>query len=327
MDAHRRFLISCIMLSVFVSAGCVGYMLIEDVGLLEAAYMTIITISTVGFKEVFNLSAGGKVFTMVLVMLGVGSVYYASVSLVTLFVSGELRSAREKLKVQKRINELKDHIVLCGYGRVGGLVAAQLRSESTALVVLDNDPDKIAALEQAGVLCIEGDASEEASLLEAGITRAKTLVATLPRDSDNVYVTLTARGLSEQIFIIARAEATSTEGKLIRAGADRVVCPQVIGAYRISSLVTRPHVVDFVDVAAKGVELEIDEYSVSEDSALAGKSLRDSALRQKVDAMVVAIRCADGRTTFNPAPDEVVQAGDTLIMIGRLNTSTRLAQL
>ena len=195
MDARRRFLISCIMLSVFVSAGCVCYMLIERVGLLEAAYMTIITISTVGFKEVFELSAPGKVFTMFLVMLGVGSVYYASVSLVTLFVGGELRTAREKLKVQKRINELKDHIVLCGYGRMGSLVAEQLRAESAALVVLDNDPDRIAALERTGMLCIEADASEEASLLEAGITRARALVATLPRDSDNVYVTLTARGL------------------------------------------------------------------------------------------------------------------------------------
>ncbi len=164
-------------------------------------------------------------------------------------------------------------------------------------------------------------------MLEAGITRAKTLVATLPRDSDNVYVALTARGLREDLFVIARAESTATEGKLLRAGADRVVCPQVIGAYRISSLVTRPNVVDFVDVAAKGIEFEIDEYCIGADSVLVGKSLRDSTLRQKVDAIVVAIKRVDGQTAFNPSPEEVVQVGDTLILIGRLNTSSRLAQL
>ena len=327
MDARHRFLISCIMLSVFVSAGCVGYMLIEQVGLLEAAYMTIITISTVGFKEVFELSAAGKVFTMFLVMLGVGSVYYASVSLVTLFVGGELRSAREKLKVQRRINEMKGHVVVCGYGRVGKLVADQLRAAQEPLVIIDNDLEKITALESEGLLYVKGDASEEHTLLEAGISRAKTLVATLPRDSDNVFVVLTARGLQQSLFVIAWAESTATEGKLMRAGADRVVCPQVIGAYRISSLVTRPNVVDFVDVAAEGVEFEIDEYRIGADSALAGKSLRDCALRQKVDAMVVAIKRVDGQTTFNPAAEEVVQIGDTLILIGRLDTSSRLAEL
>jgi voltage-gated potassium channel len=326
MDARRRFVISLCLLLGFLLIGTVGYMIIEGVGPLRAAYVTVVTISTVG-SEHFDPSDAGRVFTMFLILSGVGSVYYASVSLVTLLVSGELRSAREKLKVEKRINELKNHVIVCGYGRVGSLVADQLRTEGARFVVVDNDPEKIAAIEPEGLLYVKGDASEETTLLEAGIARADTLVATLPRDSDNVYVALTARGLKKDLLIIARAESTTTERKLLRAGADRVVCPQVIGAYRISSLVTRPNVVDFVDVAAKGVEFEIDEYRIGEGSTLAGKSLRDSALRQKVDAMVVAIKHSDGRTTFNPSAEEVVQVDDTLIVIGRLDTSSRLAEL
>jgi voltage-gated potassium channel len=218
-------------------------------------------------------------------------------------------------------------VIVCGYGRMGQLVADQLQADDRGVVIIDNNPDRLAAMEEAGLPAVGGDAAEEATLLEAGIARARCLVATLPRDSDNVFVVLTAKGLRQDLFIIARAESTTTEGKLLRAGADRVVCPQVIGAHRISSLITRPSVVDFVDVAAQGVELEIDEYKVGDDSPLAGKSLRDSALRQKVDAIVVAITRADGRTIFSPSADEVVHTGDTLILIGRLHTSGRLSQL
>lgn len=326
MDARRRFIISLCLMLGFILIGTIGYMIIEDVGPLRAAYVTVVTISTVG-SEHFAPSDSERVFTMFLILAGVGSVYYASVSLVTLLVSGELRSAREKLKVQKRVNELKNHIIVCGYGRMGKLVADQLHAERASVVVIDNDPEKISEIEADGRLYVKGDACEETTLLEAGITHAKTLVATLPRDSDNVYVVLTARGLHNDLFLIARAESTATEAKMMRAGADRVVCPQVIGAYRISSLVTRPHVVDFVDVAAKGVELEIDEYHVDKDSVLVDTSLRDSALRQKVDAMVVAVRRPDGQTTFNPSADVIVRSGDTLILIGRLGTSNRLAEL
>lgn len=326
MDARRRFAISLCLLFGFILIGTIGYMIIEDVGPLRAAYVTVVTISTVG-SEHFNPSDAERVFTMFLILAGVGSVYYSSVSLVTLLVSGELRSAREKLKVQKRINELKNHVIVCGHGRMGSLVADQLHAEGAHFVVIEKDPEKIAAIESEGRLSVKGDASEESTLVEAGIARADTLVATLPRDSDNVYVALTARGLKEDLLIIARAESTTTEIKLLRAGADRVVCPQVIGAHRISSLVTRPNVVDFVDVAAKGLEFEIDEYRIGEGSALAGKSLRDSALRQQVDAMVVAIKRSDGQTTFNPSADEICDVGDTLIVIGRLDTSSRLAKL
>ena len=327
MDARRRFVISLYLLVGFLIVGTVGYVVIEGTAPLEAAYVTIMTVFSSMGSESLDLSTAGQVFTMFLIIAGVGSVYYASVSLVTLFVSGELRSAREKVKVQKQINNLKNHVIVCGYGRMGKLVADQLRTEGTRFVVVDNDAEKISAIEPEGLLHVKGDASEETTLIEAGIARAVTLVATLPRDSDNLYMALTARGLKKDLLIIARAESTTTEAKLLRAGADRVVCPQVIGAYRISSLVTRPNVVDFVDVAVKGVEFEIDEYRVAEGSTLAGKSLRDSALRQKVDAMVVAIKHSDGRTTFNPSADEVVQVDDTLIVIGRLDTSSRLAQL
>jgi len=328
MDSHRRVLVAVALLAGSFLCGTVGYMMIEGMSFDDAAYMTVITISTVGYKEVLQLSPVGRVFTMGVIMIGVGCMYYASVSLVTFFVGGELRAIREKVKVQKRVNDLKNHIVICGFGRMGRIILNQLiNQQHQNIVLVDNDPEKTSEMEKEGLVFVQGDAEEESTLLKAGIDRAKTLVAVLPKDSDNVYVTLTARELKPDLFIITRAESTSTETKLIRAGADRVVCPQVIGAHRVSNLITKPNVVDFVDVAAQGVEFEITEYQVTSESSLAGQSLRESSIRQKLGAMVVAIKRSDNTSLFNPGPEEQVRAGDTLIMIGQLNMSNQLAGL
>lgn len=328
MDAHRRFYISIGLLVGFFATGILGYMFIEGASLLDAAYMTIITLSTVGYTESVELNTtAGSVFTIVFIMAGVGTVFYASTSLVALFVSGELDASREKIKVKKRINELRGHIVICGFGRMGQSVVEQLPDHLKDVVVIEIDPDRIVELERDGILHLKADASEEASLQEAGIVHAKFLVATLPKDALNVYVTLTARGLNADLMIIARAESNSTESKLLRAGANRVVCPQLIGASRILGLLTRPNVVDFVDVAAQGIELQLDEYLVDHDSPLVGKSLREAQIRQKVDAIVVAIKREVGKDVFNPSADEVLQARDTMILIGKLNTAERLAEL
>ena len=230
--------------------------------------------------------------------------------------------------MQKRINMLKNHIIVCGYSQMSKIMVSQLiKQKRSDLVVIEVDQDKIAELEKEGMLFVKGDASEESTLIESGITRASTLVALLPTDSENVFVSLTARELNPDLFIITRAKSVTTEAKLIRAGANRVVCPQIIGAHRVSQLITKPGVVDFVDVAATGVEFEISEYHVTSESSLSGKTLMESGLRQKADAMVVAIHKSEGGTVFNPKADVVVQEGDTLILIGRLHTSDRMAEL
>ncbi|MCG3137348.1 MAG: Glutathione-regulated potassium-efflux system protein KefC [Phycisphaerae bacterium] len=328
MDARQRFMIALGLLFSFILIGMAGYMLIEKLGPLDALYMSVITIATVGYRELPDpLSPAGQIFTIGLIIFGVGSGYYAFVLLVTLVVGGELKAFRERQKMHKRIAALQGHVLICGYGRVGKMVVEQLQAQKLEFVILDNAPARLAELERAGMLFVQGDASEESALDQAGISRARVLVATLPHDADNVYVVLTARALNPQLLIIARAESTSSEAKLLRAGADRVVCPQIIGAYRIANLITRPSVVDFVDVASQGVEFQVNEYQVSPDSPWAGKSLREAAIRQQLDAIVVAIRKHTGRTLFNPSAQEQLEAGDTLIMIGQLQTADRLSQL
>jgi voltage-gated potassium channel len=328
MNARTRFFSALgVLLSILV-LGTLGYMVIEGASPLDAAYMTVITVSTVGFREtVAPATPLGQAFTMLVIMVGVGSVSFATVSLITLLVSGELQAIVSVSKEQKRVQKLSDHIIVCGFGRMGRLVASQLTDRQRDILIIDVNPERISQAQQEGLLTLRGDASEESTLVDARISHACTLVATLPRDSDNVYVTLTARGLCPHLVIIARAEITATEEKLRRAGADRVVCPQVIGANRISSLVTRPNVVDFVDVASQNAEFEIDEFQVQESSSLVGQSLRDSALRRDINAIVVAIKPGEGDTIFNPPADHVIERGDTLIIVGKPNTSSLLSQL
>ncbi|MCA9242534.1 MAG: potassium channel protein [Phycisphaerales bacterium] len=327
MDAWRRFFLTLAMLLVLSIVGTVGYMIIERASLLNAAYMTVITMSTVGFSETVPLSTAGRVFTMMLIMVGVGAVYYATVVLFSIVVSGELQNVMEASKIKRRVEMLDGHAVICGYGRVGELVARQLGDAGTDFVVIERSEEQVERVLEDGHLYVHGDATEEDTLREAGIERARTLIAVLPDDAANVFVTLTARGLRPDLLIIARAETTTTEGKLLRAGANRVVCPEVIGATRISSLVTRPNVVDFVDIAWRGVDLQLDELVISEKSQLAGKSLRDSGLRERINAIVVAVKRSGAKTVFNPPPDHVLRPGETVIVIGGLGTSEKLASL
>ena len=198
---------------------------------------------------------------------------------------------------------------------MGAAVVRDLRARGVALVVVDHSSDKTSELDEEGILYVLGDATEEETLLRAGLPRAKGLVALLGGDAQNVYVTLTARGLRDRMTIVARAESPGTEAKLRRAGADRVIAPQALGAQRVVNVLTRPHVVDFVELAAKGVDIEMDQYEIAADSPLCGRTLRSSRLRRQTQAMVVAIRHADGRTVYSPDPDEAIREGDILVLL------------
>jgi len=310
-----------------VAVGSAGYMVIEsDRGLspLDAVYMTVITVSTVGYAEMWEPSRAARLWTLGVIVFGIGTVSVAFTSLITVFVGGELRHVREKKKMESKIRSMRGHVILCGYGRMGALAVADLTKRGVRIVVVERSEALAEVLREAGILFITGDATEEETLERAGIASAIALVVALPSDADNVYVTLTARTLNSDLKIVARAEQPATEAKLMRAGASRVVCTQIMGAMRISNLLTRPNVVDLVDMASKGVELEIDEYLLHADSTFAGSTLMDSALREKTGASVVAIKRADGETLFNPGPNATLSAGDTLVFVGPAGVSSRL---
>ncbi len=327
MAPRVRLTISvAVLISVFI-AGTAGYAIIEDQPIFDAAYMAIITISTVGFNEHITLSHAGRLWTIFLIFFGVAGVSLAFTSLITLFISGDIKELVGRRKLQTRIDHLKNHTILCGYGRMGALTASDFKQKGVAFVVIEKNNIACEKLKEENIPYVHGDATEDDVLEAAGLHRAKVLVAALAHDADNVYITLTARGENPHITIIARAEQPSTEPKLKRAGADRVICPHIVGAHKISNIVTQPNVVDFYEVAAAGIELELDEFIIAEGSPLCEKSLRNADIRKAGDAMVVAIKHADGNAEYQPGPEQILHAGDILIMIGRTGVSSRLHDL
>ncbi|MCH7808676.1 MAG: potassium channel protein [Planctomycetes bacterium] len=325
-----RFILAVVALFGVFIVGSIGYILIEaDQNLtpLDAAYMTAITLSTVGYTEVWKLSDAGRLWTIGVIVFGIGTVSVAFTSLIALLVGGELRSHRESKKMEMRLRQMRDHVVLCGYGRMGSLIAKELTRRTVPVAVVELKPERENNLRDAGIPYLIEDATDDKTLRKAGLMHARALVTVLPHDADNIYVTLTARTLRPDLSIVARAEQPATEAKLKRAGASRVICPQVIGATRMVNVITRPNVVDFVDIANKGVDLEMDEYVIRDRSPLKGKTLRESTLRQKTGAMVIAIKRADGETLFNPDPDAVLAVNDTLILVGTAGVSSRLDEI
>ncbi len=317
------------VLTVFL-VGSAGYMIIEvehHPSFLDAAYMTVITLSTVGYGEVWPQSPAGKLWTIGVITVGIATVSVAVTSLIALFISGDLRLAREKKKMHNSVGKLRQHTILCGYGRMGSMVAEDLKAAGKSVVIIEARSVMTDELKMDGYYYVIGDATAETTLLEAGLAHAADLVAMLPHDADNVFITLTARALQPDLTIIARAEQPSTESKLLRAGATRVVCPQQIGANRIASVLLRPNVADFIDMAHRGVDLEMSEYNVSADSMLCGKTLRDVPLRSDVGATVVAIVRSDGYTAYNPAADAQLESGDCLIFVGPAGASERLNEM
>jgi len=318
-----------VLAAVFL-VGTGGYLVIESdqqPTVLEAAYMTAITLSTVGFTEVWPLGPAGRLWTMGVIVFGIGAVSVSFTSLLTRFFSGELRLSHEKRKMDHTIQQLRNHVIVCGYGRIGSLVLAELRRRGVAMVAVELRRDLEIDLRDTHLPFIIGDATDESVLLRAGIMHARAIVVTLPHDADNVYITLTAHTLRSDLYIVARAEQSATEAKLRRAGATRVVSPQVVGATIIANVLTRPNVVEFLAMADRGVDLEMDEYLVTPDSPMRGRRLRESGLRDKIGATVVAIKRADGETLYSSDAEAVLKVGDTIIIVGPTGVSSRLGKM
>lgn len=328
MKAQTRLLASLVALIAVVAGGALGYRLIEDrVGIGDAVYMTLITVSTVGFREVFELSAGGRAWTSLLIMLGILIVAVAFASVQAMIVGGELRTVLGRRKLEDRISRLSGHYIVCGYGRMGRLIAQGLKERGKTVVVTERDPQRTVVAGEDGVDYVLGDAADEAVLTNAGIERALGVISVLDTDAQNVYVTLTATGVRPGILMIARAEQPASEAKLTRAGATRVICPHTIGATRIVNLLVRPMVARDVDVFASGTDWEVEEYPLAEDSSFVGRSLREINLRQHCEAWVFAIRGASDDMDFNPDPAAQLQVGDVLIIIGPVGVAEAVARL
>lgn len=319
MDPLRKFRFSLLTLVTLIGGGTGGYMLIEDWSPFEALYMTIITLATVGFREVHSLSFEGRAFTIALIVFGAGTIAYTIGTLIQFMVEGQLRDLLGRKKLEKRISQLKSHYIVCGYGRIGRLICRDFQAKPVPFIVVEQDPDICNELDEAGILYIHGDATQDDILLRAGILNAKGLITAVTSDSANVFITLTARGLHPDMFILARASDESSELKLQRAGANKVISPYIIGATRMANAILRPSVVDFIDIATghENLELQIDEVKISPRSPLAGKALIESGVRENLGIIIVGVVKGNDKPIFNPSPDTLLEKDDILITLGR----------
>ncbi len=313
----RKILLLVASLLALLITGSLGYVWLEGWDFFDGLYMTVITLTTVGFGEVYPLSKIGRAYTMGLLFAGMGLMLYVVSSLARLVVEGGIREALGRRRLLKHLKKLQDHYIICGFGRIGEIIARQLTQSRIPLVIIENDPEALARLEVSDFSYVSGDATREEVLLEAGIERAKGLVAVVSSDAGNVYITLTARGLNPNLFIVARGEEPGSEQKLLRAGADKVESPHVMGGRKMAHTILRPTVVTFMELAMhEGIEWSMEEIAVGGSSPLLGMPLKDTEIRRKLNLIIVAIKRADGEMLFNPTPENTLRAGDTLIVLG-----------
>jgi voltage-gated potassium channel len=328
MTQRTPLLKAGIALATLSAIGTAGYMTITGLGFTDALYMTVITLTTVGYREVAPLGPAGQYFTMALLVSGLGVVIYAATLLARDVIEGELQRGFGRRRVQRAIEKASGHIVVCGFGRMGRMVCRELSAKPAEFVVIDRDAEALRLAEAEGHPCVAGDAAEDAVLEAAGITRARGLVAALSTDADNVYVVLSARELNPDLTIVARAEDERSERKLLHAGATRVVSPYAIGGHRMAHALIRPTVLDVIDLAtqSRGLELQIEEVEVTAKSFCDGVALGDSGLREEAGLIIIAVRKPDGQTTFNPAPDTSLAAGDRLVLMGQTGSLREIEQ-
>jgi voltage-gated potassium channel len=318
METTKHFLISILLAILLVLCGTLGYMIIEQWQPLDALYMTVITLATVGYGEVHEVSNIGQIYTIMLIITGVGFFLYVAGAVIQFMVEGRVRILMGRRRLDRKIARLKNHYIVCGYGRIGKVICEKLNSENVDLLIIDKNPELSETLDAQGFLYVWGDASDEAVLQQAKIQRANALIAALATDTDNVFLVLTARQLAPDLNIVARAGREVAKTKLTAAGANTVAAPYEIGAAAMAQRIIRPTVTNFLDLACgyDNAAIHMEEIPVSEKSGLNGIMLKDSGIRQKYNLIIIAIKTADERMLFNPSYEAVIHPGDTVIAVG-----------
>jgi len=317
VEPERRLLVAALLLPALLVLGVAGYMLIEGWSFLDALYMTVTAVTTVGFREVHPLSDGGRIFTIFLILFGVGVAFYILTTLVATVVEGDLGLALGVRRMKGRIEALRNHYVLCGFGRVGEEIAREFSDRKVPFVIVESVPESLERARKRGYLIIEGDASTDATLLEAGIERARCLLAASDSDAGNTYIVLAAKALNPRLFVVARAGQPVSEERVRRAGAERVISPYSIGGRRMALSALQPLVLDFIDTLAAGRHGEqiLAEIAVTDESGLAGLTIEGCFINCP-GATVLALQKATGPIQVGPRPGTVLQVGDRLMVLG-----------
>ena len=333
MGRTSYFILSNVVVVFIVLAGSGGYMLIEGWNFIDSLFMTIISLSTVGYGEIHKLSDAGRIYTIFLIISGVGFFLYMAGIVVQVMVEGQIRKVLGRRKLDKKIGRLTGHYIVCGYGRIGNVVHQRISGhtghQKLELVVIEKDESFAEEMDEKGILYVQGDATEEANLLKAGILNARGLIASLATDTDNVFLVLTARQLNPDLSIISRASHYGVKSKLMAAGANFVESPYETGGMRMAQRILHPNVTNFLDFALElnRDDIQMGEMRVSKSSKLAGLMLKDSGIRLKFDIIVMAIQRVDGRMRFNPSSENRIKPRDMIIAMGKIDDLNRLEKI
>jgi voltage-gated potassium channel len=325
---RKKFLIPSIVIISVITYGTVGYMIIEGWNFIDSLFMTVITLTTVGYNEIHEMDQAGRIFSIVLILSGVGAMFYALSVGAKILLEGEIRDILGRKRLNKKIENLKNHYIVCGFGRMGSIICNELMQTKSPFVVIESSSELLASMD-ADILSLQGDATQDSILKQAGIDKAKGLISVLSSDANNLYVVLSARGLNPNLRIVARASEEGAEQKLIRAGADSVVSPYYIGGLRIAHTLIKPAVVDFIEFATRSenLELQMEEVKVKDDSHILDRTLDDCGIRKDLGVIIVAIKRDSGNMEFNPTSTCVIRQGDTLVVMGETRQLQELEKL
>jgi len=318
LDHLKQSIISIVLFIALLAIGSWGYMAIEGWNFFDALYMTVITIATVGYGEVHIVSPSGRMFTLVLIFLGVGFFLYVVGNFIQFLVEGRIRYVLGRRKLDRQINKLKNHYIICGYGRMGRALARFLIQRYLDVVVIEQNQERTAVMDEDGILYLVGAATDESLLIRAGIERARGLMTVVGSDADNVFLVLLARQMNPDIFIVARAVMNSAKRTLTAAGANKVVSPYDLGARRMAHAILRPTVIEFLEMAFadENVDVEVEELTIKPNSPVVRRTLYESEIRPKFGVMIISIKKGDGKMVFNPDADTLLESEDTLVVVG-----------
>lgn len=320
-DTNDKIIKAVLTFAAILAFGSFGYMYFEQIGFWDALYLTIITITTVGYGDIVPDDPGGKIFTVILVVTGVGFVMWVFSKNVEIIVEGGLEEFLGKRHMAREISKLRDHYIICGHGRIGSVIARTLKENNKQFVIIEQNKEEITEVIAKGYVEIEGDAAEDAVLIKAGIERAAGIISVVSSDADNVFITLTARGLNPNINILVRSSgAPGTETKLKRAGANKVISPYFIGARRMAHFAVRPNVLDFLDLSmySTSFDLQLEEMLITDKAVIKGYTLMETNIRKLYNIIIVGIKRENGEMIFNPLPDTKLLEGDILIALGEI---------